>query len=99
MGTAKKNRSAQRRAEQTPSTISPDTSNDECFVETVDDMILLRRKLVSGRIINIDTCDGELLAGGYGIAHIDMNNGNNRIDNLKRVTEFEARRMLMEFEE
>ena len=70
-----------------------------CFVEMVDDMALLRRTLPSGRVISIDTMDFEMLNDGRGIAHFNMDNGDNRVDNLKYVTESEARKMLLEFEE
>lgn len=70
-----------------------------CYIERVDDMVLLRRKLPSGRVISIDTCDSAMLNGGAGIAHLNMNNGDNRVENLKWVKEAEARKLLMEFEE
>ena len=71
-----------------------------CYIEEVDeDLVLLRRKLPSGRIISIDTMDFALLNGGEGIAHLNMDNGDNRAENLKRVNEAEARKLLMEFEE
>ena len=72
-------------------------TSDECFVETVDDMVLLRRKLPSGRVISIDTVDGQMLRGGEGIAHVNMDNSDNNITNLRPVSEREARAMLMEF--
>ena len=40
-----------------------------------------------------------MLNGGAGIAHLNMNNSDNRVKNLKRVKEGEARKMLMDFEE
>ena len=41
-----------------------------------------------------------MLNGGAGIAHLNMNNGDNRVENLKWVQENEARiKLLMEFEE
>ena len=43
--------------------------------------------------------DFEMLNDGRGIAHFNMDNGDNRVDNLKYVTESEARKMLLEFEE
>ena len=61
--------------------------------------MLLRRKLPSGRIISIDTCDFAMLNGDNGIAHLNMNNGDNRVENLKCVKEDEARKMLMDFKE
>ena len=76
------------------------TDKECCYIERVDDdLVLLRRKLPSGRTISIDTCDFAMLNGGAGIAHLNMNNGDNRIDNLKWIGEAEARRMLMDFEE
>ena len=70
-----------------------------CYIERVDeDLVLLRRKLPSGRIISVDTCDFAMLNGGDGIAHLNMNNGDNRVENLKWVKEAEARKLLMEFE-
>jgi len=53
-----------------------DGATDEkyCYVEEVDDMVLLRRKL-------------------------NMNNGDNRVENLKWVAETEARKLLMDFDE
>ena len=40
-----------------------------------------------------------MLNGGAGIAHLNMNNSDNRVENLKWVKEGEARKMLMDFEE
>ena len=60
-------------------------------------MALLRRMLPSGRTINIDTMDFAMHNGGQGLAHINMNNSDNRVNNLKYVSEPEARKMLMEF--
>ena len=40
-----------------------------------------------------------MLNGGAGIAHLNMNNSDNRVNNLKWVKEGEARKMLMDFEE
>ena len=62
-------------------------------------MILLSRILPSGRVISIDTCEFEMLNGGMGLAHLNMNNADNRIQNLKYVSEAEARKMLMEYVE
>ena len=93
------------RAQSMPSKKSARKQREEkteymyCYIERVDDMVLLRRKLPSGRIISIDTCDSDMLNGGVGIAHLNMNNGDNRIENLKWVKEAEARKLLMEFEE
>ena len=75
------------------------TDDSYCYIQEVDDMILLRRKLPSGRIISIDTMDFAMLNGGAGIAHLNMNNGDNRVENLKCVGEAEARKLLMEFED
>ena len=58
-----------------------------CFVETVGDMTLLRRMLPSGRTINIDTMDFAMLNGGQGLAHINMNNIDNRVSNLSEANE------------
>ena len=63
------------------------TDNDYCYIERVVDLVLLRRKLPSGRIISIDTCEFAMLNGGAGIAHLNMNNGDNRVENLKWVKE------------
>ena len=46
------------------------TDDAYCYVERVDDLVLLRRKLPSGRIISIDTMDFAMLNGGAGIAHL-----------------------------
>ena len=74
------------------------TDENYCYVERFDDtLVLLRRKLPSGHIISIDTCDFAMLNGGCGIAHLNMDNSDNRIENLKWVNEGEARRMLLEF--
>jgi hypothetical protein len=56
----------------------------------------LSRRLPSGRIIRIDTAP-TMLAGGHGIAHLDMCNNNNDVSNLKYVTFAEARDVLMAF--
>ena len=61
-------------------------------------MILLCCHLANGRIIQIDTDDFKMLNGGFGIAHLNMDNSDNRIDNIKLVTEAEARKMLLEYE-
>ena len=72
---------------------------NECYVRQAHGMTLLSRKLPSGRVINVDTMDGEMLRGGSGIAHLNMDNGDNRIVNLKYVTEAEARSLLLAFED
>ena len=73
---------------------------DTCFKRTVGgDMLCLSRALPSGRTINVDSVYGQLFRGGVGIAHVNMNNADNRPFNLKLVYEWEARRMLMEFKE
>ena len=69
------------------------------YIEHLDDLVLLCRKLPSGRVISVDTCDFAMLNGGTGIAHLNMDNGDNRVENLKVVKENEARMQLMEFEE
>ena len=76
------------------------TDKDYCYIERVDDdLVLLRRKLPSGRVISIDTCEFAMLNGGAGIAHINMNNGDNCVENLKWVNEGEARGLLMGYVE
>lgn len=83
------------------------TDKDFCYVEFVeggpdlydDNLVLLCRKLPSGRVISIDTCDFEMLNGGTGIAHLNMDYGDNRATNLKCVKENEARKILMDFED
>jgi len=60
---------------------------------------LLCRRLESGRIICIDTNFREIYVGGVGIAHIDMNNSNNKLDNLRMVCFPEAIHMLMNFDD
>ena len=76
------------------------TDDSFCFVERVDeDLVLLRRKLPSGRVISVDTVNFDMLNGGCGIAHLNMNNSDNRALNLKWATEAEARKLLMEFVE
>ena len=88
--------------ELAPFSLSP-AAGDTCFVEHIggDDcpMICLSRKLPSGRIIRVDTQNNAMLTGGLGIAHVNMNNGDDRVTNLKLVTEQEARQMLMAFQE
>lgn len=74
------------------------TDTKYCFVQNVDGNVLLSRRLTDGRIINIDTYDCEMLNGGLGIAHVNMNNCDNRIANLRMVTEEDAREMLLEFD-
>ena len=64
-----------------------------------EDLVLLRRRLPSGRVISIDTCEFAMLNGGVGIAHLNMNNGDNRVDNLKYVSEAEARHLLLKYVE
>lgn len=71
-----------------------------CFVRLVDEgVVLLSRHLPSGRVISIDTCEFAMLNGGVGIAHVNMDDRDNRVENLKYVTEAEARRMLAEYVE
>ena len=72
---------------------------DDCFVEHTDDMILLSRRLPSGRTLHVDTLDGEMLRGGQGILHKNFINSDNRVTNLAYVTEIEARKALMAYEE
>ena len=65
---------------------------------TTDGMVLLSRKLAGDRTIYIDCGPGgAMLRGGEGIAHRDMDNGNNHVDNLCSVREAEARKMLGAF--
>ena len=75
------------------------TDKEYCYVERVDeDLVLLSRKLPSGRVISIDTGENfEMLNGGCGIAHLNMDNGDNRVQNLAWVNEDQARKLLMEF--
>ena len=74
------------------------TDETYCYVEMVEeDLVLLRRRLPSGRVISIDTCEFAMLNGSVGIAHLNMDNGDNRVANLKYVTEAEARRLLLEY--
>ena len=75
------------------------TDLEYCLVQPVADLVLLSRILPSGRVISIDTCEFAMLNGGAGIAHLNMNNSDNRVENLKWVKEAEARKLLMEFEE
>ena len=88
--------------ELAPASIPP-TAGDTCYIDHIggDDcpMICLSRKLPSGRIIRVDTQNNAMLTGGLGIAHVNMNNGDDRFTNLKLVTEQEARQMLMAFQE
>ena len=60
---------------------------DYCYVDRVGDLVLLRRKLPSGCIISIDTCDFAMFNGSAGLAHLNMNNGDNCVKNLKWVKE------------
>ena len=62
-------------------------------------LVLLFRRLESGRVICIDTNMGKMLVGGVGIAHIDMNNANNKLENLRMVCLREAINMLRNFED
>ena len=75
---------------------------DTCFKKTVGGdmpMVLLCRELPTGRVIEIDSVDGQMFRGGCGIAHINMDKGDHKSSNLQMVYEIEARRMLMEFKE
>lgn len=75
-------------------------ASDEAFCFDVfegKDVILLRRKLPSGRVISVDTCGFDMLNGGQGLAHFNMNSGDNIPANLKWVRESEARKLLMDF--
>lgn len=72
---------------------------DGCFVERGDGMVLLSRRLPSGRVLHVDTLDGAMLSGGSGILHKNFNNSDNRVANLAYVTEAEARKALMAFVE
>jgi hypothetical protein len=74
------------------------TDAKHLFLRKSDGMVLLCRHLSNGRIIQIDTDDFKMLNGGFGIAHLNMDNSDNRIDNIKLVTEAEARKMLLEYE-
>ena len=80
------------------------SSIDECFVRTdVPGMILLSRRLASGRVINVDTLNGNMLLPfqdktvACGMAHIDMDTTNNEPGNLARVDEVVARTLLLSF--
>ena len=73
------------------------TDEHYCYVSLVDDLVLLCRKLPSGRVISIDTREFAMLNGGTGVAHLNMNNGDNRLSNLRVVNESEGRKLLMEF--
>ena len=53
----------------------------ECYYERVDGMFLLRRQLPSGRVISIEV-DGNTF-----YVHLNMNNSDNRPENIKVVTE------------
>ena len=85
-----------------------ETSNDLALLQDLETdlycvraikSVLLRRKLPSGRVISIDTCEFALLNGGAGVAHINMDINDNHAANLKSVHEPEARKMLMDFTE
>ena len=73
--------------------------HDCCFVERIDGMVLLSRRLPSGRVLHVDTMDGAMLNGGSGILHKDFNNANNAASNLAYVNEMEARKALAAFVE
>ena len=66
-------------------------------------MILLSRRLASGRVINVDTLNGNMLLPfqdktvACGMAHIDMDTTNNEPGNLARVDEVVARTLLLSF--
>ena len=84
----------------------PPAAGDTCFVEHTgghdeDDgsMIWLSRELPSGRIIRVDTQNGDLLKGRISVAAVDMNYLNVADGNLECVDEKTARQMLMAFEE
>ena len=62
-------------------------------------MVLLSRRLPSGRGLHVDTLDGAMLSGGSGILHKNFDNSDNRVTNLAYVTEAEARKALMAFVE
>ena len=64
-----------------------------------ENLVLLYRRLESGRVICIDTNMGRMLTGGVGIAHIDMNNANNELKNLRLVRLRTACDMLRNFED
>ena len=73
------------------------TDETYCYVEMVEEDLVLR--LPSGRVISIDTCEFAMLNGSVGIAHLNMDNGDNRVANLKYVTEAVGRRLLLEYVE
>jgi len=62
-------------------------------------MLYLSRELPSGRIIRVDTENGNLLKGGISLAAVDMNYNNIADGNIECVDEKTARQMLMAFEE
>jgi len=49
---------------------------------------LLCRRLESGRVICIDANNKEIYIGGVGIAHIDMNNANNKLEAVSMLMNF-----------
>ena len=65
---------------------------DGIYRETTHGLDLLRRRLDDGRIINIDSVGGAMFAGGRGIAHMDMDNGNNRVRRTTTTTRRLTRR-------
>ncbi len=71
------------------------------WVERHGDLVLLRRKLPSGRKISIDTNNFAMLNGGTGVAMEQfVRSGSNEVGHgIKHVTESEARKLLLEFEE
>ena len=71
------------------------------WVEKHNGLVLLRRKLPSGRKISIDTNDFAMLNGGTGIAMEQfVRSGSNEVGHgIKYVSEEEARKLLLEFEE
>mmetsp|Transcript_26253 Transcript_26253/g.40691 ORF Transcript_26253/g.40691 Transcript_26253/m.40691 type:complete len:202 (+) Transcript_26253:110-715(+) len=83
---------------ENPSTIYVEILVDSCFLRQKCGMLLLSRRLPSGRIINVDTCDGSMLRpGGVGMAHLNMNQADNSLGNTKWLREGEARKLLMMF--
>jgi len=72
---------------------------DKLRITRKHNLVLLVRRLESGRVISIDTNMGKMLVGGVGIAHIDMNNANNELKNLRMVRLREAVDMLRNFED